>query len=60
MEGITGVSGAPGENENQRRMVDFCAESRLGVNNTYFMHKNLVIDCVSVIRLLRVMLCLKT
>ena len=38
--GITGAFGDPGENNN-RRVVDFCAERVLCVGNTYFKHKSL-------------------
>ena len=34
--GITGWFGVPGENDNDRRVIDFCAES-----NTYFEYRNL-------------------
>ena len=37
---ITGAFGVPGENENGRRVVEFCAERGLCVDNTYFKHKN--------------------
>ena len=39
--GITGAFGAPGENDNGRRVVTFCAERRLCVRNTYFEHRGL-------------------
>ena len=39
--GIAGAFGFPGENENGRRVVEFCAERGLCVGNTYFEHKNL-------------------
>ena len=39
--GITGAFGVPGENENGRRVVEFCAERGLYVGNTYFEHNNL-------------------
>ena len=39
--GITGDFGIPEENDNGRRMVDFCAEKGLCVGNTYFKHMNL-------------------
>ena len=39
--GITGAFGFPGENENGRKVVEFCAESWLCVGNTYFEHNNL-------------------
>ena len=39
--GITGAFGVPGENDNGRRVVEFCAERGLCVDNTYFKHRNL-------------------
>ena len=39
--GITGAFGIPGESENGRRVVKFCAERGQCVGNTYFKHKNL-------------------
>ena len=39
--GITGGFGVPGENDNARRMVDFCTERGLCVGNTYFRHISL-------------------
>ena len=39
--GITGAFGVPGENDNGRRVVEFCAERELRVGNTYFKHKSL-------------------
>ena len=39
--GITGGLGVLGENDNGRRVTDFCAERELCVGNTYFMHKSL-------------------
>ena len=38
---ITGAFGAPGENDNGRRVVVFCAERVLYVGNTYFEHQSL-------------------
>ena len=38
---ITGTFGVPGEIENWRRVVEFCAERGLCVGNTYFEHKSL-------------------
>ena len=38
---ITGAFGVLGENENGRRVVQFCDEWGLCVVNTYFEHKNL-------------------
>ena len=37
--GITGAFGAPGENDNSRRVMEFCAEMDLCVGNTYFKHR---------------------
>ena len=34
----TGAFRVPGENENGRRMVEFCAENWLCVGQTYFEH----------------------
>ena len=31
--GITGAFGVPGENKNGRKVVEFCAERGLGVDN---------------------------
>ena len=39
--GITGAFGVPGENDNSRREVEFCAEKGHRVGNTYFKHKSL-------------------
>ena len=39
--GITGAFGVPGENDNGRRVVEFCAERGLCVDNTYFKHRRL-------------------
>ena len=39
--GITGAFGAPGDNDNGRRVVEFCAEGGLCVGNTYFKHRSL-------------------
>ena len=39
--GLTGAYGVPGENDNDRRMVEFCAERGLCVDNTYFKHSSL-------------------
>ena len=38
---VTGAFGVPGENDNSRRVVEFCAERGLGVSNTYFEHRSL-------------------
>ena len=38
--GITGAFGVPGENDNGRRVVEFCEERGLCVGNTYFEHRN--------------------
>ena len=32
------TSGVPGENDNGRRLVEFCEEKGLCVSNTYFKH----------------------
>ena len=37
--GITGAFGVPGENDNGRRVEEFCAEKRLCVGNIYFKQK---------------------
>ena len=39
--GITGAFGVPGENKNGRKVVEFCTEWGLCVENIYFKHKNL-------------------
>ena len=39
--GITGAFGVPGENDDGRRVVEFCAERGLSVGNKYFEHKSL-------------------
>ena len=39
--GITGAFRVPGENDNGKRVVKFCAERGLYVGNTYFEHKSL-------------------
>ena len=39
---ITGAFRVPGENDNGRRVVEFCAERGLCVGNTYFKHRNLL------------------
>ena len=36
----TGAFGVPGENDSERRVVEFCTERRLCVGNTYFKHKS--------------------
>ena len=38
---ITGAFGILGENNNGRRVVEFCEEWGLCVGNTYFKHRNL-------------------
>ena len=38
---ITGAFGVPGENDNGKKVVDFCAERELCVGNTYFKHMSL-------------------
>ena len=37
--GIPSAFEVLGENDNERRMIDFCAEKRLHVGNTYFEGK---------------------
>ena len=39
--GITSAFGVPGENDNGRRVVEFCAKKGLCVGNTYFKHRSL-------------------
>ena len=39
--GTTNAFGIPGENDNGRRVVEFCAERELCVANTYFEHRSL-------------------
>ena len=39
--GITGAFGVPRENDNGRRVVEFCAERGLCLGNTYFKHGSL-------------------
>ena len=39
--GITGAFVDIGENDNGRRVVEFCAERGLCVGNTYFKHRSL-------------------
>ena len=39
--GITGGFGVPGENDNGRRVIDFCAKRRLSVSNIYFEYRSL-------------------
>ena len=36
--GITGAFGVPGENDEGRRVVEFCEESGLCVGNAYFKY----------------------
>ena len=38
---ITRAFGVPGENDNIRKVVEFCAERVLCVGNTYFEHRSL-------------------
>ena len=38
---ITGAFVVPGENDNGRRIVDFCSERGLCVGNTYFKNRSL-------------------
>ena len=37
--GITGAFGVLSENNNERRVVEFCAERGMHVGKTYFEHK---------------------
>ena len=39
--GITGAFGVQGENDNGRRVGEFCAERVPNVGNRYFKYKNL-------------------
>ena len=39
--GTTGAFGVPGENDNERRVTDFCTERGLCLDNKYFEHKGL-------------------
>ena len=39
--GVTGAFGFPGENNNGRRVVEFCAEKGMHVSNRYFKHRSL-------------------
>ena len=39
--GIIGAFGVPGENDNERRVVELCAKRGLCVDNTYFEYKSL-------------------
>ena len=39
--GITGAIGVPGENENGRKVEEFCAERGLCVDKKYFKDKSL-------------------
>ena len=39
--GITGAFGVPGENDNDRKVVEFCAERGLCVGNTYLKQRSL-------------------
>ena len=41
MVNITGAFGVPGENDNGRRVVNFCTENGLFVSNKYLKHKSL-------------------
>ena len=38
---IPGAFGIPGENDNGRRVLEFCEGTGLCVSNTYFKHRNL-------------------
>ena len=37
---IVGAFGVPGENDNGRRVVEFCAERGPYAGNTYFKHRS--------------------
>ena len=39
--GVTGGFGAPGEIDNEGRVVEFCAERELCLDNTYYENKTL-------------------
>ena len=39
--GITSAFGVLGENDNDRRVVELCAERELCVGNTHFKHRSL-------------------
>src|SRR5678815_2301140 len=39
--GITGGFGVVGENENGRKVMDFCEERGMCVSNTFFKHKSI-------------------
>ena len=39
--GIIGTFGIPGENDNGRRVVEFCVEGGLYMDNIYFEYKSL-------------------
>src|SRR5678815_5878337 len=39
--GITGGFGVAGENENGRKVIDFCEERGMCVSNTFFKHKSI-------------------
>ena len=41
MAGIIGGFSVPGENDNGRRVIDFCAKRGLCAGNTYFKHNSL-------------------
>ena len=38
---ITGVFEVPGKTENERRVINFCVERRLWVDNTFFKHTDI-------------------
>ena len=40
-DGITGGFGVAGENENGRKVIDFCEERGMCVSNTFFKHKSI-------------------
>ena len=39
--GITSPFGVPGENDNSRKVVEFCAERGMCVGKTYFEYRSL-------------------
>ena len=38
---LTGAFGVPGENDNGRRVVEFCKDRGLCEENTYFKHRSI-------------------
>ena len=39
---VTDASGVPGENDNGKRVLEFCAERGICVGNTYFEYKDML------------------